>query len=162
MKRLLWLVVLAVMLGVVPLHAQKEREKVYQVVDFVMTAKSYDFFLQHVDVVNGVCINASGIENRITDDALKQRLLFKNSNLTAAIPNIDDAAIVIEKNIAMVNITSNLMNLGAVSETNGIESIGEYENFFLLRKLEGKWKVQRWMQIKIERPQARPPRKEFR
>lgn len=154
------ILLLALSLCVYTASAQKtEREKVYEVAEIILTKKSYEFFLQYVDVVNGVAINASGLESRMTDDAIKQRRIFIDPDLVVAIPSFDDCAIVVEKNMAMVNITSDI-----ISATRKFEITGTFENFLLLRKLEGKWKMVRWMQIQrtVLKPQEKPDRREWR
>jgi hypothetical protein len=153
------ILLLVSLLCVYTASAQKtEREKVYQVIANVMEAKSYAYFLQYVDVVNGVAINGTGIENRMTDDVIKQRAIYTNTKLFIALQAMEDIALVVEGNMAMANMNTQVMSVDGSS----LEQTGEYENMLLLRKLEGKWKMVRWLQIKIERPQQRPPRREWR
>ncbi len=124
----------------------------------MITAKSYERMLQYVDVVNGTVINGAGKISRFVDDAIKNRTLYKE-NVAMAIPAFEDVLIVIEKNVAIVNVESRLVQMATIG-TNQTEST-TIRNYLLLRRLKNEWKVQEWMQIQLPN-EPKSERKEWR
>ena len=144
-----------------PAFAQKsEKQKIYEAVDNILTAKSYERMLQFVDVVNGVVINGAGKISRFVDDAVKNRTLYKE-NAVMSIPPMENVVIVVDKNVAIVNIESQLVQLATLGSTQ--TQATSFRNSLLFFRLKGEWKVQEWIQIQLsDETKPKPERKEWR